>query len=322
MTECERIVKKGIVSSSFLEPEVRDNYMISEKMKKVWTVELDLLEEFKRICIENALRFWVGFGTMLGAVRHGGFIPWDDDMDVWMPREDYNKLLALNLELKEPYFLQTTLNDKDYYNSFARIRNSNTTGILVSGRNLCNNGIYIDIYPLDGLDKNKFHQWVKSKYIRIKNVAAHAYMYNVNPSPITQILHSVLRLPFIYYDYKKVYQLVNKLASNVKWENSSKVGMVVFAPYAYKRNIFDKADFEETEWTLFENTSVPIPHGYNNVLSVLYGDYMKYPPIEKRGQWHHFIFEPDIPYVEYIRKRGIISSDKQEDVEDVNEIRN
>ena len=299
MTECERIVKKGIISSSFLESEVRDDFEIPEKMKKVWIVELDLLDKFKQVCIDNDLRFWVGFGTMLGAVRHNGFIPWDDDMDVWMPREDYNKLLALNLKLETPYFLQTTLNDKDYYSSFARIRNSNTTGILVSGSNQCNNGIYIDIYPLDGMYKNEIQQWIVSKYIRVKNVAAHAYMYNINPNPVTKAMHGFLHLPFIPFDYKRVYRSVNKLASKVKWDNASKVGMVVFAPYAYEHNIFDKADFEETDWLTFENTSVPVPHGYDHILSVLYGDYMEFPPVDKRGQWHNFIFEPDVPYREY-----------------------
>lgn len=301
MTECERIVDKGIVSSSFLETEVRNDFAIPEKMKKVWTIELDLLDEFKRICAENDLRFWVGFGTMLGAVRHKGFIPWDDDMDVWMPREDYNKLLDLDLKLEKPYFLQTTLNDNDYYSSFARIRNSNTTGILVSGQNRCNNGIYIDIYPLDGLYANDLQQWLLSKYIRVKNVAAHAYMYNINPSPVTKMMHRVLRLPFVPYNYKKVYKSVNKLASAVKWEKASKVGMVVFAPYAHEHNMFDKADFEETEWVPFENTTVPIPRGYSNVLSVLYGDYMTFPPVEKRGEWHNFTFEPDVPYTEYMQ---------------------
>ena len=155
MTECERIIKEGGYNDNFLNEEVRDGYLVSKNMKKVWLIELDLLSQFIKLCNKYNLRYWVGFGTLLGAVRHKGFIPWDDDMDVWMPREDYDNLLKYgNSDLRDPYFLQTTLNDDDYYCSFARLRNSNTTGILVSHRNRCNNGIYMDIYPLDGLDKS------------------------------------------------------------------------------------------------------------------------------------------------------------------------
>lgn len=302
MTECERIIANGIVSPLFLSSEIRDEYEISEKIKKVWTVELDLLAELKKICDKHQLRFWVGFGTLLGAVRHHGFIPWDDDLDVWMPRKDYDKLLSLDIKLEKPYFLQTTLNDDDYYSSFARLRNSNTTGILVSKNNKCNNGIYVDIYPLDGINENETLQWLRSKYVKIENVAAHSYMYNINPHPLTRFLHFFLRLPFVPYNHKEVYKRINKIASNVNWEESDKVGFVVFAPYAHKRNIFCKKDFDITEWLCFENTKVPVPSGYKNILKILYGDYMKFPPVEKRGIWHSFIFEPDIPYKEYMKQ--------------------
>ncbi|MBO5568392.1 MAG: LicD family protein, partial [Clostridia bacterium] len=228
-----------------------------------------------------------------------GFIPWDDDMDVWMPREDYDKLLAMDVRLESPYFLQTTLNDVDYYSSFARLRNSNTTGILVSKKNKCNNGIYIDIYPLDGLNSNKLQQFLRSKYIRMLNVAAHAYTFNINPSVITRAIHGILHLPFIPYDYKKVYKEVNRLASKIKWDETENIGMVVFAPYAHNHNMFDKADFTDTIWMDFENTAVPVPKGFNNILKTIYGDYMSFPPLEKRGTWHAFTFDPDVAYYNY-----------------------
>ena len=297
MTECERIISNGIVDSDFLKEEVRNEYVISEKMKKVWAIELDMLKRFDQLCEEHHLRYWAGFGTLLGAVRHHGFIPWDDDMDLWMPREDYDRLLESDLHLEGPYFLQTTLNDDDYYSSFARFRNSNTTGIKVSMNNKCNNGIYIDIYPLDGIGNNaKFH-FLKCKYIRLNNVLAHAYVFNINPKRIMRLTHDFLHLSYIPYSYKSAYKRVNRIARKVKWKDATKVGFVVFDPYhKHKKNIFEKKDFEETKRIQFENLDIPVPIGYDSVMKTIYGDYMKFPSVEERGKKHTFIFEPDIPY--------------------------
>lgn len=302
MTECERIIKEGGYNDDFLNEEVRDGYLVSKNMKKVWLIELDLLSQFIKLCNKYNLRYWVGFGTLLGAVRHKGFIPWDDDMDVWMPREDYDNLLKYgNSDLRDPYFLQTTLNDDDYYCSFARLRNSNTTGILVSHRNRCNNGIYMDICPLDGLDKSKLKQKFRSLYIRILNICAHAYLYNINHSFITRIIHYILRMPFIKFKYKHLYVKVNKLAKKVTWEHAKQVGIVAFWPYEYRRNCFRKDAFSKYKIMPFENIMVNIPIGYDHILSTLYGKYMNYPPVDSRGNWHNFTFEPDMDYKTYYK---------------------
>ncbi len=301
MTECERIVKKGIVDESFLAEETRCDYHISAKMKKVWAIELDLLNEFDRICKENNLQYWVGFGTLIGAVRHHGFIPWDDDMDVMMPREDYDKLLSLNLKLDEPYFLQTILNDKYYFKPFAKFRNSNTTAVDLLRKTKCNNGIFIDIFPIDGLDNNKIVRWIRLMYIRARNSASYAYMFNISPHPIKRLMHWFLRLSFIPYDFKKNYKHIDKIASKIKWNDTNKVGCTVFPPYVNKRNELNKYYFENTEYLPFENITVPVPSKYENLLRVMYGDYMNFPPVEKRGQWHNYKFEPDIAYEDYLK---------------------
>ena len=298
MTECQRLTKSGFISESYLKEEVRNEYLISVEMKKVWVIELDLLDHFIKMCEKYNLTYWVGFGTLLGAVRHRGFIPWDDDLDVWMPRNDYEKLLTLKNEFKEPYFLQTTLDDIDYYSAFARLRNSNTTGILVSKDNKCNNGIYMDIYPLDGLCNNMQVQKIRSCHIRVINTCAHAYLYNVNPSIITRSIHCFLRLPFIPYDYKKSYMRANAIAKKISWEDANKVGIVVFWAYPFDKSNFDKESFKNSLNMQFEHLSVSVPAGYDEILRTLYGDYMKYPPADERGKWHNFEFDPDTPYTE------------------------
>ena len=297
MTECQRIIEQGFINREYLNQETRDDYLITTEKKKVWVIELDLLRTFIDICKKYSFRYWVGFGTLLGAVRHQGFIPWDDDVDVWMPRADYDRLLEISKDdIPFPYFLQTTLNDDDYYSAFARLRNSMTTGILVSGSNKCNNGIYIDIYPIDGQFNNKTKQKRISRYIYGLNVAAHAYMYNVNPNPVTKALHKFLRFPFIPYDYRRTYKYVNTLARKVAWNSTDTVGIVVFWPYPFEKTTFRKEDFEKSISAKFENLDVQIPAGYDRILTTLYGDYMKFPPLEKRGAWHNFTFDPDRPY--------------------------
>ena len=93
---------------SFLEEELRSGYLVSSKMKKIWAVQLDLLEQIKHVCSRYHLTYYADSGTLLGAVRHKGYIPWDDDIDIVMKRSDYNKLIEIApIEFKKPYFLQS-----------------------------------------------------------------------------------------------------------------------------------------------------------------------------------------------------------------------
>ena len=127
MKEIERIISKGVISKDFLKSEIREEFFVDEKRKKIWAVELDILLLFDTLCKEHNLTYFLMHGTLLGAVRHKGFIPWDDDIDVVMPREDYDKFLKLAGEIEQPYFLQTPITDEESGFSIAKLKNSNTT---------------------------------------------------------------------------------------------------------------------------------------------------------------------------------------------------
>ena len=300
MTECERLLENGFLPKDFLEPEVRCDFEIPTSMKKVWAIELDLYRAISEVCEKHHLRYWITYGTLLGAVRHKGYIPWDDDFDIMMPRADYQKLIRLQGEFEHPYFLQTTQNDTDYYSSFARLRNCNTTGILVSPNNKCNNGIYLDIYPLDGAPKAGMERKWTLFLNQTRNVLAHAYVFNVNPSKLTRAANKILHLPFVPFDPVKTYKKVNGTAAKRKWKDHDQVGLIAF-PFKYGMEyIYDKADFRETIWLDYEFLKMPAPIGYDNFLRQSYGDnYMEFPPVEERGAWHDFVFEPDVPYDQY-----------------------
>ena len=147
---------KSILGEDFFKEEERCDYLVSSKMKRIWAVELDMYLSFAEICEKYGLKYFVLGGTMLGAVRHNGFIPWDDDLDVGMLREDYEKFLRLaTKEIKHPLFLQTPYNDPESFLSWAKIRNSTTTAVSrVTSHRRFNQGLFLDILPLDFCDPN------------------------------------------------------------------------------------------------------------------------------------------------------------------------
>jgi len=299
MTECERLLENGFITKEFLQEETRDGYLVSAEMKKVWAIEMDLLRKFISVCEKYHLCYWVGEGTLLGTIRHKGFIPWDDDLDVWMPREDYDRLLLISPEeFEEPYFLQTTENDQDYYCAFARLRNCRTTAITVSEKNQCNNGIYIDILPLDGLYRNTFRQEIKSFRIHIYNILANAYVFNTNHSRLAQTINKILHLSAFRFSPQKIYRKVNRICRKIPWERTTKVGDIVFTSFLspYKELYLEKKDFDATINMPFEGMTVRVPKGYDTILRHIYHEYMKFPPVESRGNWHHFTFDPDHAY--------------------------
>lgn len=136
------------LSDDFFLPEVRNDCYISAERKKIWAVELDLLNKFFSVCNEYDIKAFAISGTLLGAVRHQGFIPWDDDVDICMTRENYNKLEKIaDTAFKTPYFFQTARNDKRFFSSTPRLRNSNTTGIVAwNYSSKYNNGIFLDSF--------------------------------------------------------------------------------------------------------------------------------------------------------------------------------
>ena len=147
----------------FLDEEVRCGYTVTRQRKEVWAVELDLMQEFKRVCNKYNLRYCADGGTLLGAIRHHGFIPWDDDLDIAMLRNDFEKLNEVGpTEFKKPYFWQTEETDRGSARGHAQLRNSDTAGIIKTEyerqrNNNFNQGIFIDIFPFDTVidDKEK-----------------------------------------------------------------------------------------------------------------------------------------------------------------------
>lgn len=289
----------------YIKPEIRDDWEVSEKKKKVWWILLDLMKVLDKICKENNLRWYPAWGTLLGVIRHKGFIPWDDDVDIVMPREDYEKFIVVCQScLEEPYYLQTTLTDQECYYMWISLRNSMTTGNReASLTKKQNNGIGIDIMPLDGCQNNYIHYLISRYPMRIVTVLTNTYVNDINKSTLAKCIRKVLRL--FKLDYKKNYIWANKQNSRYRFDCYEKVAFRALAdPYRkhIKEDMWLKEDFEKTIDMPFENIVIPVPSGYDRLLKTIYGDYMEFPPIEKRNDRHDVIFEPDIPYKDYCSK--------------------
>lgn len=155
----------------FLQPEQRGDTFVDAAMKRIWKVELDIVEAFVRICEKYGLHYSLAGGNLIGAYRHGGFIPWDDDIDVDMVREDYDKFLAVaQSELPQGYFLQTAKTDHGRVVNIAQIRNSKTACIDPHWTDLgvvFNSGVGIDIFPIDGVPAGKLRYLFTKWTVRI-----------------------------------------------------------------------------------------------------------------------------------------------------------
>ena len=149
-----------------------------EVIKKVVDVELDLLKKLREVCEKNNLKLYMIYGTLLGAVRHGGVIPGDDDIDVALLREDYDKLLQLTAEFNGKYFLQTIDTDEAFFGGYIKLRNIETTAIHEQNRwTKCVEGIGIDIFPIDNGYRNFLKEKAKLRKVCFYQRILYAWVY-------------------------------------------------------------------------------------------------------------------------------------------------
>ena len=246
-------------------------------------VQYDLLVEFDRVCRKHQLTYFLGFGSMLGAVRHNGFIPWDDDIDILMMYKDYLKLQSINVaEWKNGVFLQTPETDIEYNKSYLKLRTSNTTLIVndVTDKDI-NHGVAIDIEPLIGLADDKNER--KKQYFNTK-----IYMLlrcNEPPMNHGRIMYwgGKIILGIIPEKYKaKLREKYLKKITAYDTENTEYLyvvnGNIEMMKDLHKRSVFSSAVMQR-----FERAQFPIPVGYDEWLTTRYGDYMCLPPEDQQG---------------------------------------
>ena len=288
----------------FLEPEERCGYQVTTKLKKIWAVELDLLDQFQKVCAKHNIKYQVFAGTLLGAVRHKGFIPWDDDLDVCLSRPEFDKLLKVaETEFTHPYFLQTASNDRDYFFPYARLRNSLTTGVITGCETPSyNNGIYMDVYVLEGYPASLgiYRCQLFFKRILVKFLTLYYRKKPRSRRLVELIMHSfrpVARM-FKYSTLLRMHRWVSSWFVN----SAERIFEAAHLDWSGWKYWLYKKEYSESIIVPYEMLQVPIPKDYHNVLSRIYGDYMEFPDPKLRGAWHEsqIHFEPEIPYKEYL----------------------
>lgn len=260
--------------------------MKQETLKQLHNVEQEILDEIDRVCEKNGLKYYLIGGTLLGAIRHKGFIPWDDDLDIVMPRADFDKFQEVcKTDLDEKYYVHSSYNDPKYYAPFIKVRKHNTIFLescLENGNiDLDKQGIWVDIAPMDDANaEDSFWKRVRTKWIKKHLQHFISYRkYGKWPQPIvSKILFAILS-PLSTTTLRKIQ---DKL---MRWENGRDCEYYVnyASHYDSVKMTMPKSDYEPSCRLLFEGKYYSSPGNYKNVLLRSFGrNYMELPPVEKR----------------------------------------
>ncbi len=289
------------LTDEFYKEEIKDGYFVTSIKKQVWAVELDLLEQLSAICERHKIKYFAIGGTLLGAVRHKGFIPWDDDIDIGMLRQDYDRFLHVcEKELKAPYFLQTTMTDH-CYRAHAQIRNSSTTGYAAIDETLnCNKGIFIDIFPLDGVADEPTLYRLQMLEMKFWNRLFMNYYYfdvmHPNPAVPMVLAHRAVVFCLDTIGLRRCYQHFDHVSARYSSGTTKKVGelSILFDDRRYQ---WKQDCFFETVLLPFEQGTIPVPKNYRYFLKRTFGDYMKFPENKTERALHgEMVFFPDRPF--------------------------
>lgn len=275
-------------------------------VKQVQDVQMRLLYRFKELCEKYHLTFYLMYGTLLGAVRHQGKIPGDDDIDVALPRADYDKLLQIaSDELEEPFFLQTPANDNCFYGGYSKLMNLETSAIKVQNWwTDCQEGISIDIFPLDYGYIDKRREKRKNRKITFyqRLLFARAYGYFANFQDMPLLVWKAYKYWGKLYKKEKLVQLLDEACK--EGDESADAPYGIYTHYVTGETVkkFAVKDFEETLVMRYEALNMPVPSGYDHILRARYGkDYMRI-LMKQPGESLHGFYAVRVPSANYKKR--------------------
>jgi lipopolysaccharide cholinephosphotransferase len=262
-----------------------------ESLKKVHEKEVIILKKFEEICRKYDLKYFAVYGTLLGTIRHEGFIPWDDDLDVGMLREDYDKFLEIAQdELGEEFFLQTPMTEKEFHLPFAKIRMNGTRFVepAVEGTKM-NHGIYIDIFPFDNLsdcEKQAKRQFLSTgiwtrlysiRFVKTPQIGNRGGLMNGIAKFVWYFLHYGMKLLHLSSGY--LWAQCEKSKTTYRREKTKRVALLMSEGAS---SIIHMEDLETLLDRRFEDIMIKVPCGYDKILTLNYGEYMKLPSEDQR----------------------------------------
>lgn len=306
------------LANDFLQPEIREEFTIDTTMKTVWAAGLEVLNEIAKVCSGHGLTWYMAFGSLLGAVRHEGFVPWDDDIDICLKREDYMELLRfLPNELPEGYIVKSPLLDTGYAEYQTCVLNSDSISIEPEHLHKfhgCPFVVGVDIFPLDYIPDEEVEP-KDSFCFQVFGAARQAVLMIKNEEPPEQIAavldalekHCDVTIERTFIEHPESKEAKDELISGL-WGLANEIAMsackthsaclVMYSDYYRFNKRYEAAWFEKVEYLPFEGLEVPVPEGYDNVLRVVYGNYeVRY----RNTALHDYPFYKE--QVEQLRKR-------------------
>ena len=263
---------------------------MSEPLRTIQMAQLDLAVEVNRICEAHNIRYFLVAGTALGAIRHHGFIPWDDDLDIGMFRKDFERFKEVcKTDLDPAYFYQDYDTDPYYGLAFAKLRIRGTHYVEEkSMQSKCMDGVFIDIFPFDKTAETvgKEKKAAKQFYFLFRVLLAKQGYQPSGESALKKIVYKGLRA--IPVSKQKVIQKLWNVMT--MYESGSSPNIITYGgSYGYWKERMDKSIFEDAEMIDFEGCQFPVPKHWQEYLTILYGNYMQMPPENERGSRHKIV---------------------------------
>ena len=263
-----------------------ENIDINELKK----IQLKIMDEIDSFCRKNGFHYFMNYGTLIGAVRHKGYIPWDDDVDITMPRDEYDRfIIEFNKNRSNSFRAVSVANDPDYYLPFAKV--VDTATVMKESATVDHEiGVYVDVFPMDRLPKitKKEERVLKRISLYRKLLVLKTVKVDFKRSPVKNLILFVSHLLLKPFSFMALIKKMDSLSQ--KYNNNAKCVYTGFfaSQTSVKENLWEIDWFGEGVDVPFEGRSYIAPKNYDAVLKKTYGDYMQPPPREQQVSHHSF----------------------------------
>ena len=253
-------------------------------MEESKSIMIKILNSIDKCCRENNIKYSLCWGTMIGAIRHRGFIPWDDDIDIMMPREDYNRFIKVYND--SAYGIYSPKLTKNCVQIITKIYDKKTYTYF-NNLSKCLFGVWVSIFPYDNVPDENLKQWERRRnfWVNIYHIKIANYLQT--DSLMRRLVKFILKIPLLPFSSSWIYNHVERCLAAFNGQKTQRV-CVLYARYFTDFRYFPHNLFDEFMDVDFENIKTSIIKGYDEFLNLTYGDYMQLPPESMRVPEHNY----------------------------------